>query len=243
MPAMTVPQQSDPRFDWRQLARTVRNTARRLRMSAARREVSESFWRRRSGGDWVETYWNAHRTPRRDGIIDAVRSTFGAPTSVLDVGCNAGPTLRRIAAEFPGCRLAGFDINAEAIAGARQRLTEIGAAAELSVGSFYEVLPGTPPGSADVVVSSFALAYVPPAHLPGVLADIVRIAGRGVVLAEPHAFEPGRSAGVLTVPWHDWRHDYRSALVGLGIDRERMTLSDLPEPGSTESGLLVVDLR
>ncbi len=60
MPAMTVTQQSDPRFDWRQLARTVRNTARRLRMNAARREVSESFWRRRSGSDWVETYWNAH---------------------------------------------------------------------------------------------------------------------------------------------------------------------------------------
>ncbi len=157
-----------------------------------------------------------------------MRSTFGAPTSVLDVGCNAGPTLRRFAAEFPGCRLAGFDINAEAIAGARQHLAELGAAAELSVGSFYEVLPAMPSGSADVVVSSFALAYVPPAHLPGVLADIVRIASRGVVLAEPHAFEPGRSAGVLTVPWHDWRHDYRSVLVGLGIDRERITLVRSP---------------
>ena len=212
-------------------------------MNAARREVSESFWRRRSGGEWVETYWNAHRTPRRDSIIDVLRTTFGAPTSVLDVGCNAGPTLRRIAAEFPGCRLAGFDINAEAIAGARQRIAELGATAELAVGSFYEVLPATPSGSADVVVSSFALAYVPPAHLPGVLADIVRIAGRGVVLAEPHAFEPERSAGVLTVPWHDWRHDYRSAFLGLGIDRDRLTLADLPEPGSTDSGLLVVDLR
>lgn len=240
---MTVSEQGDSRFGWRRLARTVRNSARRMRMSAATREVSESFWRRRSGEDWLDTYWNADRTPRRDVIIDALRTTFAAPASVLDVGCNAGPTLRRIAAEFPGCRLTGFDINAEAIAGARQRLSDLGASAELTVGSFYDVLPAIPSGSVDVVVSSFAIAYVPPAQLPGVLADVVRVAAHGVVLAEPHAFEPGRRAGVLTVPWHDWRHDYLSAFVALGIERERMRLSDLPDPGSAHAGLLILDLR
>ena len=240
---MTVPKYTASRFGWRTVARTVRNTARRMRMGAATSDVSESYWRGRSGEDWLDTYWNAHRTPRRDVIIEALRTTFGAPTSVLDIGCNAGPTLRRIAAEFPSCRLAGFDVNADAVEGARQRLAAIGAAPELRVGSFYDVLPATPTDSVDVVISSFALAYVPPSRLPAVLADIVRIASRGAVLAEPHAFEPGRRAGVLTVPWHDWRHDYASACAELGIERERMTLSDVPEPGSTHAGLLVLDLR
>lgn len=231
------------RFDWRQLARAARNSTRRMRMGAARPEVSESFWRRRSGDDWVDTYWNADRTPRRDRIVEALRATFGTPSSVLDVGCNAGPTLRRVAAEFPGCALSGFDINSEAIAGARRHLAEIGLSADLSVGSFYEVLPATASNSADVVISSFALAYVPPAQLPGVLADVMRIAVRGAVLAEPHAFAGHRGAGVLTVPWHDWRHDYAAVLVGLGVSRDRIAVSDEPEPGSPDAGLLVLTLR
>lgn len=240
---MSVPETTDPRFDWRGLARTVRNSTRRMRMSGAKKEVSESFWRNRRGDEWVDTYWNADRTARRDSIISALRETFGAPSSVLDVGCNAGPTLRRIAREFPDCRLTGFDINGEAIAAARRYLTDLGLSAELSVGSFYEVLPATASKSVDIVTSSYALAYVPPAHLPGVLGDIVRIARWGAVLSEPHTLDASRSAGTLTVPWYDWRHDYAAGLVDMGISRDRIAVSDLPDPGAADAGLVVLDLR
>lgn len=213
-----------------------------MRMNAARKEVSENVWRSRSGDEWVAGYWNDTQSPRRDSLIDALRTAFEAPSSVLDVGCNAGPVLRRVATEFPGCRLAGFDINAEAIAGARQRFSDLGLIADLSVGSFYEVLPATASKSVDIVISSFALAYVPPADLPSVLSDIVRIAVRGIVLAEPHAMDHLRAAGTLTVPWYDWRHDYAAVFVGLGISSDRIAVSDLPEPGGADSGLLVVVL-
>lgn len=228
---------------WRQAALRVRNAVRRLRMGAATKEVSERVWRRRGGDDWVAGYWADDHSPRRDRLIEALRRTFGAPSSVLDIGCNAAPNLRRIAAEFPACHLAGFDINEEAIAGARLRFADAGIAADLTVGSYYDILPATPSDSTDVVISSFALAYVPPANLPAVLDDLVRIAVRGLVLAEPHALDRQRAAGVLTVPWYDWRHDYAIALVRLGVDRGRIEVSDLPEPGSPTAGLLVADLR
>jgi hypothetical protein len=230
-------------IDWRRLPRQVRNATRRLRLGAAGKEVSEDVWRKRGGEDWIETYWSDVYSPRRDCIIDALRTSFGAPASVLDVGCNAAPNLRRISAEFPGCRLVGFDINQEAIDGATRRFAALGIHAELSVGSYYDVLPAVPTSSIDVVVTSYALAYVPTANLPAVLADIVRIARRGLVLAEPMAFGGRRSPGVLTVPWYDWRHDYAAAVALLGVSPERIRVFDLPAPGAAESGLLVADLR
>lgn len=230
-------------IDWRGPPLRLRNAARRLRMSGARKEVSEQVWRERSGDRWIAGYWNDDRSPRRDRIIDAIRSTFEAPASVLDVGCNAGPNLRRIATEFPGCRLRGFDINAGAITTARQLFAQLGIQVDLAVGSLYDILPSLATQSADVVVSSYVLAYVPPANLRSVLADIARIAIRGIVLAEPHALGDQRTAGVLTVPWYDWRHDYAAVLAVLGVSSDRIVVSDLPEPGAPDSGLLVVDLR
>lgn len=234
---------SDSGGGWRQGPLMVRNAVRRMRMGAASKDVSERVWRSRGGEDWVAGYWADDHSPRRDHLIAALNATFGVPASVLDVGCNAAPNLRRIAAEFPGCRLSGFDINTEAIDGARRRFTEAGIAADLSVGSFYDVLPATASDSVDIVISSFALAYVPPGNLPAVVADLVRIAVRGVVLAEPHAFDRHRAAGVLKTPWYDWRHDYAATFANLGISRGRVEVFDLPDAGSPDAGLLVADLR
>lgn len=230
-------------MSWRAVALHARNATRRLRPGRAPKEVSENVWRKRSGEDWIAGYWNDHRAAQRDELIAVIRDRFGVPESVLDVGCNAGPNLRRIAAEFPGCRLSGFDINEEAIVAAQRLFVESGIAAELSVGSLYAVLPRLPTGSADVVLSSFVLAYVPPAHLEKVLADVVRIARRGVVLAEPHAFGVERPPGILRVPWYDWRHDYAQGLVAVGVPRARITVFDTPSPGSVDAGMLVADLR
>jgi SAM-dependent methyltransferase len=212
-------------------------------MGAANPRVAERVWQKRSGEAWIDTYWSDDRSPRRDHIIEALRTTFQSPASVLDIGCNAAPNLRRIAAEFPECRLIGFDINRDAITSAARRFAEAGIAADLSVGSYYEVLPTIRDASIDVVISSYALAYVPPQNLHGVLSDIVRIAWIGVVLAEPQAFGGARVAGMLTAPWYDWRHDYAEALRQIGVPPERIAVHDLPTPGAQDSGLVVVDLR
>jgi len=172
-------------------------------------------------------------------IVTAIRDTFGVPRSVLDVGCNAGPNLRRVHEEFPRCALAGFDVNAEAIAFAKTRFTEMRTTVALSVVTFDDELAGYEADSFDLVISSFSLAYVPPRDLPRILGHCVRIAHRGLVLAEPLPFDAQRPEGVMSST-PDWRHDYRRALAGLGVTN--VETHDAPEPGHEWSGLVVAVL-
>lgn len=220
-------------------ARRSLNAVRRMTRRNASASVPQRFWERRGGEEWVAGYWNDFHSPRRDMIVDAIRDRFGHPESVLDVGCNAGPNLRRIHEEFPACALAGFDVNAEAVAYASIRFAEMGTAAHLRVGTFEEVLPEAPADGVDLVISSFSLAYVPPRDLFRVLGHCVRAARRGLVLAEPLPFDPARPEGVLSgTP--DWRHDYRRTLGLLGV--RDVDTYDRPEPGHEWSGLVVARL-
>ena len=212
---------------------------RRVTRRNAPASVPKRFWERQGGEAWVGRYWDDYRSPRRDMLVEAVRATFGAPASVLDVGCNAGPNLRRVHEEFPACALAGFDVNVEAIEYARSRFAETGTAADLWVGTFDDELSRLGSDGFDLVISSFALAYVPPRDMPRILGHCVRIARRGLVLAEPLPFDAKRPEGVLSgTP--DWRHDYSRLLADLGV--ARVETADAPEPGHQWSGLVVAQL-
>src|SRR5438270_4197698 len=161
---------------------------RRVTRRNASASVPQRFWAKQGGEAWVAKYWDDYRAPRRDMIVSAIGDNFGVPASVLDVGCNAGPNLRRLAEEFPDCALTGFDVNAEAIAFARERFGEMGKPVDLRVGTFEEELPALPSHAFDLVISSFSLAYVPPRDLERILGHCVRAARRGLVLAEPLPF-------------------------------------------------------
>jgi ubiquinone/menaquinone biosynthesis C-methylase UbiE len=52
---------------------------------------------------------------------------------VLEVGCGVGAVLGKLAAAFPGVRLAGADVSPEQVAGARRHLGSLGVEAELVV--------------------------------------------------------------------------------------------------------------
>jgi SAM-dependent methyltransferase len=208
---------------------------RRVTRRNAPASVPTAFWAKQSGEDWVLGYWDDSRSPRRDMIVAALRESFGEPGSVLDVGCNAAPNLRRIHEEFPACALAGFDVNEEAIAFAARQFQDMAVAADLSVGTFETSLPARPTDSVDVVISS----YVPPRDLPEILGHCVRIAQRGLVLAEPLPFGGSRPEGVLSgTP--DWRHDYRGVLNDLGVTQ--IETFDRPVMGDKWSGLVVAKL-
>jgi trans-aconitate methyltransferase len=217
-------------------ARQSVNAVRRVTRRNASASVPQRFWERQGGQAWVERYWDDDRSPRRDSLVQAIRESFGAPANVLDVGCNAGPNLRRVHAEFPQCALAGFDVNAEAIGFARERFAELATAVDLRIGTFDDELPRYGNDTFDLLISSFSLAYVPPRDLPRVLGHCVRVARRGLVLAEPLPFDDRRPEGVLSgTP--DWRHDYKRVLADLGVTNVRT--SDEPEPGHQWSGLVV----
>ncbi|MEM9039815.1 MAG: class I SAM-dependent methyltransferase [Actinomycetota bacterium] len=71
--------------------------------------------------------WNRHHLvpdvlPALDGVVD--RLEVGA--TVCDVGCGAGGAVLMLAAAFPASRFVGYDISAEALRRANDRLAESG---------------------------------------------------------------------------------------------------------------------
>jgi SAM-dependent methyltransferase len=67
--------------------------------------------------------------------LDRLLTTTGTGGAVLDIGCNDGGLLAELARSRPDLRLAGLDLDAEAVAQARARLPE----ADLRTGSVAEL--------------------------------------------------------------------------------------------------------
>lgn len=62
------------------------------------------------------------RRPRDLNRMEPLRWLPPETTALLDVGCNVGDFLTECARHYPGMRLSGIDVNAEAVAKARSRL-------------------------------------------------------------------------------------------------------------------------
>jgi len=76
-------------------------------------------------GAWVQRYWDSTDGSHRDAIIRSLESV-GPVASVLEIGCNAGPNLRRIHARWPAMELYGMDIHPGAIRYGRERARDEG---------------------------------------------------------------------------------------------------------------------
>ena len=222
------------------LPSSVQGAVHRTRVRIHPGDLTARDWARRPGAD-AERYWRATDQPHRRVLLDQVAS-FGAPSSILELGSHSGPNLRLMAGAFPGARVSGIEINAEVVEQARRLLREDGIdSVELTAGSIGDVLPRLPSRSEDVVFSCFALAYLPPAELGGVLREAVRVAGRGVVILEPHARAGQRSR--LLRETVGWSHDYATLLHRAGIERGATRMVDVPNAPPPLNGCLVVDLR
>lgn len=75
------------------------------------------FWTNRKM-DWVDGYWNPEH-PHREMIKDILSKR--RPGSMLEVGCGAGANLFAIKQMYPELKVAGCDINADAIETAKQQ--------------------------------------------------------------------------------------------------------------------------
>lgn len=159
-------------------------------------------WRRISPA-YFEGCWNSIHRPHRQPILDAIASLMPA-TSLLEIGCNAGPNLRLIHERWPEVRLVGIEVNAAAaIYAGCQGITCV-------TGDLRYELPRLGAGEFDIILSCYCLAYIEPDEIADVLAHMVRIARVGLVIAEPMAFSGMSVPEAAGIP--EWRHDYVASL-------------------------------
>jgi SAM-dependent methyltransferase len=103
--------------------------------------------------------------------------------SLLDVGCNVGELLGAVRAAYPAMRLAGCDVNADALATARR---EVPSAEFRAAGADGLPFPGE---SFGCVTCIEVLEHVPPAEWRTALAEMRRVLAPGgrLILRTPHA--------------------------------------------------------
>jgi SAM-dependent methyltransferase len=147
--------------------------------------LQEWAWRNRHlyRRGWARGYLETLGHPHRAQIVEAVAAF--QPESVLEIGCASGANLARLRQRLPHARLHGLDINAEAIRVGREHFAhdrEI----ELSIGH-ADQLAAFADQSQDVVISDAVLMFVAPDRIHRVLAEMIRVARKGLVLNEYHA--------------------------------------------------------
>ena len=171
-------------------------------MSAVKTDAL-AWWRNHGSEATFAQAWDATTQRHRQAVL---RSLVGVPfVSLLELGCGVGTNLRLIQETYPAiARLAGVDANENALAYASERLSGVA----LAKGTFLEGLAGTDPY--EIILTSYALAYVPPEEIGGVMELILHKPGvQMVIIAEPQGgwFGPiGQMQDDRQFP--EWRHDY-----------------------------------
>jgi ubiquinone/menaquinone biosynthesis C-methylase UbiE len=213
----------------------------------AHTKAAAEWWARPRGqtnANWVETYQRSLKAPHRDAIVTAMQALSGV-TSVLEVGSHCGPNLFRLASELPYLeQLTGVDVNADAIAaGARWAQSRgLSERVHFDVGRVPDVTSALPDSCVDVVLSCYALAYIAPADLDGVLYEMGRLARRAMVLAEPMTNQPKADGGATWGGYAEWAHNYQAAIRWIGTMRG-MTIRriDVTPPVDRLNGILVAE--
>ncbi len=160
--------------------------------------------------EWQEkkaepSYWESIDHPHRELLVKSIASF--EPTSVLEVGCNAGPNLFKLAKEFPHARLVGIDVSSAAIEYGMDKFRENGIKnVELKVGK-AEDLRAFPNASFDVVFTDAVLIYVDSNDIETVVDEMIRVASKGVVMVEYHDPEANPKGSFIYKKGY-WKRDY-----------------------------------
>lgn len=198
------------------------------------RTDEEKDWKYEKQKDWIKGYIQSVDHPHRALIIEALVKL--APfESVLEVGSNCGPNLFLVHKNFPDAKLAGIDLNAEAIEEGKKLVPD----ADLRTGSMAELPWGDK--SFDVCLSDAALLYVSPETIDHVMAELDRITKKAIVLVERFDSSPSGA-----VRGHVWGRDYPVLLERLGFAVEQTKLDENTWPGSfnwQKFGYLFVGVR
>ena len=163
-------------------------------------ETSEKYWSGLGDSEKVYGFEGRHDRGRRAWFTRII--ALHKPTSVLELGCNVGTNLRCIQILDPNIKLAGIDINPEAIAYAKSVLPQ----AKIELGSIYDA------GSIfkekyDLVFSMGVLIHIPDIMVPKVKDQAIALSNDVILHCEEHSDRPEIVRYMDGVPYR-WSHDY-----------------------------------
>ena len=133
----------------------------------------KEYWKRYNNYGLLESH------PHRQELLKELKKLEF--DSLLEIGCSYAPNLSLIKKEYPNVKLAGIDINRDAILRAILRVE----GAQLIVGDVND-LPFKDK-SFDIVLSDGVLVYVSPEEIDKVKSEMLRVARKAIILVEFHS--------------------------------------------------------
>jgi SAM-dependent methyltransferase len=176
-------------------------------------DATTDFWTKKGidGPNGWAFYWNTRHEPHRDVLVQTLQQ-LPPFTSLFEVGCGPGMNLWRIQEAFPDAILTGLDVSQAAVDYGAERFAEADRQGLLAGTGRVTLCAGTVPDAleafdpADVVLSCYALTYVPPTLIEPTLTRLVELARQAIVLAEPMVV-PGLPGGIVHALGES-RYDY-----------------------------------
>lgn len=176
-------------------------------------------WRNGSK-DWVEEYVDSKYHPHRQLIAYTIGSVLPKDyqdTTILEIGCNAGPNISLLRDEFPHLKdhnLYGIDINEDSIKRAKEWLPAV----NWKVGSVFE-LPYEDK-SMDVVLLDAVLMYVDDKEIGKAMKEIDRVCKRALIICDWNS--TSKQGKVIDGHWARW---YDELMRDYGFKVNHITLT------------------
>jgi len=213
-----------------------------LRVRVVGTKANEKDWTDRGPEQF---YWSSIDHPHRALLVKAVGGL--SPNSVLEVGCNAGPNIYRMARDCPGIgRLDGIDLNEGAIREGQRNLEKEGITkAHLQLGRADD-LSHYGNSSYDVVISDAVMIYIGKDKIIKVRDEMLRVAKKSIVLVEWHE-DGAKAKGRYLYKKGYWVRDYRKLFEGAPNVREvrftKITKDDWDDKSWIRYGYVVEVLK
>jgi SAM-dependent methyltransferase len=169
----------------------------------------ETYWKERDIDDFLPGL------EHRKDLVEEVKKLN--PESVLEIGCGCGSNLSIIQKELPNAKIAGIDLSAKSIERAVKNLGNV----QLVVGN-ADNLPFEDK-SFDVVITDGTLIYAKSDKIEKIRDEMLRVAKKGIVMAEFHHNSFGKLG---KIGLNHWVRNYKELFEGKEVTLKKINNMD-----------------
>lgn len=177
----------------------------------------------------AEGYWSNREHPSKKFLVERI-AVFSPISSILEVGCNSGPSLYLLAKRFPLAEIMGIDINTAAVEYGNAQFASEGISNVKLLAGKADELGQFPDKSFDIIFTNSLLMYIGPDKIKQVVKEMIRLSRRALILVEWHCFESQQKdpCGMGIYRHGTWMRDY-VALLKQFVQEENIRVTKIPD--------------